>query len=402
MGKTGSPGSLRDSSRRRVIKQLRQRGVASQAEIARRTGLSRATVSSIIGELRAEGLVAEVPGRLDEGRPGGGRPPMLLRLHDSAGVVAGIDLGHTHLRAALSTLSHEVLAESYREMAVDNESSGPISAAAEMVEELMARTQLERSRLIGVGLGLPGPVDRARGVVGSTSILPGWVGVQAAEKLSRRLGVALEMDNDANLGALAEAGWGAAKGCSEVIYIKASTGIGAGFILNGRPYRGATGTAGEIGHTSIDPAGRFCYCGNRGCLESVAGAPAILEMLRRGTLEPTLSEVLGQATDGDNASRRALAEAGRHIGVALANLCNLLNPQRVVVGGQLARAGNLLLDPIRESIQRYAVQAAAESVEVVPAAFGDRAELMGAIALALNESERLLATGFDASAQGGA
>jgi predicted NBD/HSP70 family sugar kinase len=270
-----------------------------------------------------------------------------------------------------------------------------------MVHEVLSQAGAGRSRVVGVGVGLPGPVDRKRGVVGSTSILPGWVGVRAAEELEARLGYPVEVDNDANLGALAEASWGAARGCTEVVYIKISTGIGAGFILDGRPYRGATGTAGEIGHTSVDPAGRFCYCGNRGCLETVAAGPALIEVLRRGNQELTLAEVVAMALAGESTSRRAVAEAGRHVGVAVANLCNLLNPERVVVGGQLAAAGDVLLDPLRDSIRRYAVQAAAESVDVVPAAFGDRAEVMGALALALLESEQLLA-GRSASSQGGA
>ena len=397
----GGPGSLRIRNRRRVIGQLRARGVASQADIARRTGLSRATVSSIVSELRAEGMLVAADGA-GGAQAGSGRPAVLLSLHESAGLVVGIDLGHTHVRTAVSTLAHDILAESYLEMPVDDEASGPLETAARLVRELFQQAGVERSSVIGVGLGLPGPVDRARGVVGSTSILPGWVGVRAVDELEARLGLPVEIDNDANLGALAEATWGAASGCSEVVYIKISTGIGAGFILNGRPYRGASGTAGEIGHTSVDPAGRFCYCGNRGCLETVAAGPALVDGLRRGNQELTLAEVLLQAAEGDNASRRAIAEAGRHIGVAVANLCNLLNPERVVVGGQLSEAGDVLLEPLRESIRRYAVQAAAETVQVVPAAFGVRAEVMGALALALLESNRPLAQAVDASSQGGA
>jgi glucokinase-like ROK family protein len=382
------------------VGQLGASGVASQADLARATGLSRATVSSIVAELRADGLVVEV--ETVDARAGGGRPPVVLRLHDSAGVAVGVDLGHTHVRTAVATLAHEVLAEAYCEIDVDHESQRPLDLAGAMVGEVLDRAGVDPSRVIGVGLGLPGPVDRGRGVVGSRSILPGWVGVRAAEELQQRTGLAVEVDNDANLGALAEASWGAARGCTEVVYIKISTGIGAGFILDGKPYRGASGTAGEIGHTSVDPAGRFCYCGNRGCLETVAAGPAIVEQLRRGNQDLTLAEVLAQAAAGDNAGRRAIAEAGRHVGVAVANLCNLLNPQRVVVGGQLAEAGDILLDPLRESIRRYAVQAAAETVEVAAAAFGPRAEVMGALALVLLESERLLAHGYDASSQGGA
>jgi predicted NBD/HSP70 family sugar kinase len=381
-----------------VIGQLRAWGETSQADIARQTGLSRPTVSSIVAELRAEGIVCEVERPLQRSR--GGRPAVLLRLDASTGVAVGVDLGHSHIRTAVATLAHEVLAEASCDIDVDHQAEGPLDMAARMVKEVLAQAGVGNAHVIGVGLGLPGPVDRARGVVGSRSILPGWVGVRAADELAQRTGLPVEVDNDANLGALAEARWGAARGCSEVAYIKISTGIGAGFILHGRPYRGATGTAGEIGHTSVDPAGRFCYCGNRGCLETVAAGPVVVEALRRGNQELTLAEILVEAAEGDNASRRAIAEAGRHVGVAVASVCNLLNPERVVVGGQMAEAGDLLLEPLRESISRYAVQAAAETVQVVPAAFGARAEVMGALALALLESERPLAHALDASSQG--
>jgi predicted NBD/HSP70 family sugar kinase len=382
-----------------VIGQLRAAGVASQADIARQTGLSRATVSSIVAELRTEGLLTEAK-PAPASQPGGGRPPVLLRLHDSAGFVVGVDMGHTHVRSVVATLAHEVLAERELVLAVDHEAGRALDAAAGQVADVLRQAGIDRRRVVGVGLGLPGPVDRGRGIVGSSSILPGWGGVRAADELEARLGLPVEIDHDANLGALAEAQWGAARGCSEVAYIKISTGIGAGFILHGRPYRGATGTAGEIGHTSVDPAGRFCYCGNRGCLETVAAGPVVVEALRRGNQELTLAEILVEAAEGDNASRRAIAEAGRHVGVAVASVCNLLNPERVVVGGQMAEAGDLLLEPLRESISRYAVQAAAETVQVVPAAFGARAEVMGALALALLESERPLAHALDASSQG--
>ena len=151
--------------------------------------------------------------------------------------------------------------------------------------------------------------------------------------------------------------------------------------------RGATGTAGEIGHTTLDGAGALCYCGNRGCLETVASGPAIVHLIGNGDGGGlTLGAVIDLAAEGDVRCRRALSDAGREIGIAIAGLCNLINPERVVIGGVLSRAGDLVLDPIRASIRRYAVQAASESVEVVPAVFVERAELLGCLALALRSS----------------
>jgi len=194
----------------------------------------------------------------------------------------------------------------------------------------------------------------------------------------------VEIENDANLGAAAELTWGAGRDCLNFAYIKAATGIGAGIVIDGRLLRGATGTAGEIGHTTLDERGILCYCGNRGCLETVASGPAIVELVGpiNGAM-PSLARIIELAGQGDIRCRRAIADAGREIGVAVAGLCNLINPERVIVGGLLSRAGDVLLRAMRESIRRHAVQAAAEIVDVRAAMFVERAELLGAVALPL-------------------
>ena len=185
--------------------------------------------------------------------------------------------------------------------------------------------------------------------------------------------------------------WGAGKGADDMAYLKLATGIGAGLIVRGRPYGGSGGTAGEIGHTIIDPGGPICRCGNRGCLETLAGSAAILGSVGDAFEEPvTLPAVIASALEGHAGSRRAIGDAGATIGRAVATLCNLLNPQRVVVGGDLAAAGELLLAPLAESLRRGAVRSAADDVRVLPGALGDRAEVLGAVALVLRRGARLL------------
>jgi glucokinase-like ROK family protein len=380
--------SVRDRSRARVIGLLRRRGVVSQADIARETGLSRTTVSGVVAELRQAGLVveaAEDAGARAEGR--GGRPPVPISLSPSLGAVVGVDFGHSHVRVAVADLGHTVLAERERSLHVDPDAKVSLDMAAELVEEVLAEACVPRSTVLDVGMGVPGPVDRARGVVGSATVLAGWIGVRAAEELGARLGLPVEMDNDANLGALAEHTFGAGRGCTDLAYLKLSSGIGCGLIVNGRPYRGTAGTAGEIGHLRVDDGDTFCYCGNRGCLETLASGCTIVEMLERSQRRAlSLAEIVTQAVNGQPACSRAISDAGRHIGVAVANLCNLLNPGRVVVGGVLSLAGELLLAPLRDSFLRYAVRAAAESVEIVPGQLGERAEVLGALALALSSA----------------
>lgn len=387
----GTLGWLRERNRERVIGVLRTQGRTSQADIARATGLSRTTVSSLVAELKDSSLVFEV--EIKEPHLRGGRPGVQLVLQDSSSAVIGIDFGHSHVLVAAADLAHNVLAERRRELDVDHNAKESLDAAARMAVEVLDEAGIDRKHVTGVGIGIPGPVDRARGTVGSATILPGWLGLRIAAEMEKRLGFPVEIENDANLGALAELTWGAGRDCMNFAYIKAATGVGAGLVVDGSLLRGASGTAGEIGHTTLDESGLLCYCGNRGCLETVASGPAILRLVAGDDGESLgLGDVIELAAQGDLRCRRAISDAGRAIGVAVAGLCNLINPERIVVGGLLSRSGDLLLQPIRDSIRRYTVLAAAECVDVVPATFVERAELLGALALVIRRAKSTAAT----------
>ncbi|TAN34981.1 ROK family transcriptional regulator [bacterium] len=386
----GTLAWLRDRNRQRVIGVLREQGRASQAEIARATGLSRTTVSTLVAELKASGRISDVDVKASDSR--GGRPAVQLVLQDSSQAVVGIDFGHSHVQVAVADLAHNVLAEAQCDLDVNRRAIESLDTSARMVGEVLARAGVERRNVIGAGIGIPGPVDRARGTAGSATILPDWVGLRIATEMQVRLGLPVQIENDANLGALAELTWGAGRHCSNFAYVKAATGIGAGIVIDGWLLRGASGTAGEIGHTTLDEDGALCYCGNRGCLETVASGPAIIQLVGRGWGDNlSLPRVIELAAEGDLRCQRAISDAGREIGVAVAGLCNLINPERVIVGGLLSRAGEVLLRPLRESIRRHAVQAAAERLEVLPAVFVERAELLGSVALALRGSRARMA-----------
>ena len=386
MEEESGPYGARESTRDRVVQALRLLGVTSRADVARRTGLSRSTVSSIVAGLQADGVVVD---RDEEGRPtsGGGRPPAMIALDPAAGLALGVDFGKRHLAVALADLAHEVLAEEWRVMPEDYPADAAIAQAAELVEAVLDQSVDDRGPVLGVGMGLPGPVHLS-GVVGSSAILPGWAGTPAAARMSERLGMEAWLGNDANLGALAEATWGAGRDTRTLVYLKLSTGIGAGIVIDGRLFGGAGGTAGEIGHTSLDETGDICRCGSRGCLETYASGAAIAALLSRSLGESlSLEDILARAAAEDPGCRRALADAGRHIGAAVADLCNLINPERIVVGGSMAGAGDVLLDPLREAVELRAIPSAAEDVEIVPGELGERAELLGAVALVLHEAE---------------
>lgn len=386
----GSPVSLRELNRGRVVEALRVAGVASRAEVSRRTGLSRSTVSSLISEMADEGLVVDHSGLGPADHASqAGRPPKMIRLGRPAGVALGIDLGKRHAAVAVADLGHTVLAEARRELEEGYDAGFGMDACAELVTEVLEEAGVCRADVIGTGLGLPGPIHRGTGQVGSTEILPGWGGLRVAEEMGRRLDLPVHVDNDANLGALAELFWGAGQGATSLVYLKVATGIGAGLVIDQRLYYGAGGTAGEIGHLTIDEKGPICRCGSRGCLETFAAAPAIVELLRSSLgHELTIDEVVERAIAGDAGCRRAIADSGRHIGHAVATMCNLFNPERVVVGGSVGLARELLLEEMRDAVRRWAIASAEEDVEIVAGVLGERAEVLGAVALVLSSSER--------------
>ncbi|MFF7359416.1 ROK family protein [Streptomyces sp. NPDC008125] len=376
----GSQTSLHRANLERVVRAVRMAGSLTQAEIARSTGLSAATVSNIVRELKDGGTVEVTP------TSAGGRRARSVSLSGDAGVVIGVDFGHTHLRVAIGNLAHQVLAEESEPMDVDASSAEGFGRAEALVNRLIRTTGIGQDKIIGVGLGVPGPIDVESGTLGSTSILPGWTGINPSAELATRLGVPVYVDNDANLGALGELVWGSGRGVRDLAYIKVASGVGAGLVINGAIYRGPGGTAGEIGHITLDEAGPVCRCGNRGCLETFTAARYVLPLLRPSHgPDLTMDRVVQLAREGDPGCRRVIADVGRHIGSGVANLCNLLNPSRVVLGGSLAEAGELVLGPIRDSVARYSIPSAARQLSVLPGALGGRAEVLGALALVLSE-----------------
>jgi predicted NBD/HSP70 family sugar kinase len=379
----GSLTDLRRANRNEAVSLLRLHGPLTQAEISRATGLSPASVSNIVRDLKEQGVARVTLVSRN------GRRAAQVTLNPSAGLVGGIDFGNRHVRVALADLAHTVLAESQRPLVRDHEASTAVQVATTMLGDLAFEAGRKLRDVHSLAIGLPGPINKVTGRVASLAILPGWADFDVKAAFEARLGIPVVVDNDANLGALAEGLWGVGRGLSDFAYVKVSTGIGAGLVLNGQLYRGAAGTAGEIGHMTIEEDGPMCRCGNRGCLEIIAAAPALLELLRgsHGS-DLTLEDVLRLSDAGDIGCRRVIADAGRHIGVALANLWNLLSPQLVIVGGELALAGDVLLSAIRESMTRRAASVTAQATQVVSGVLAERTGVLGAVALALKESDR--------------
>jgi predicted NBD/HSP70 family sugar kinase len=371
----------RVDARSAILRALAVSGALSRADLVRVTSLAFSTVSALVVELQDEGLVTTPGARpTAEEQPGRGRPPTLLVLHRSAGVVVGVDFGKQHVHAVAADFAHTVLAERRTETEPDLPAQAGVALAAELVDQVLAEADVARAEVLGVGVGLPGPIEGTAAEVGGSSILPGWIGVGASRLLERSFALPVLVDNDANLGALSEWMWGAGRGCANMVFIKAATGIGCGLIVNGEPYRGAQGIAGELGHTPIDRAGPVCRCGKRGCLETLAGTQAVLASLGASD---GIDEVVGRCNAGDARVREAIGDAGEAVGSAVAILCNLFNPERVVVGGELGSAGEAFIGPLRHAVARDALGLVSTRLEITASALGDRAVALGAVGLVL-------------------
>jgi predicted NBD/HSP70 family sugar kinase/biotin operon repressor len=383
-----SLAQLRRSNLRAITALLGSGGPQSRADLARGSGLSRTTVSSLVAELLGSGLVVETEDRGTPYKGGSGRPPLLVALALRPGGVAGVDIGHRHVRVAVSDRSAAILAEAEEWTDADPHGSATLDLAAELVRTTADAAGIPLGELLAVGLCVPGPIDRRSARV-DQSVLPGWQQLAPAGELADRTGVPVVVDNDANLGAMAEHQHGAGRGVADLLYVKLASGVGAGLVLGGRLHRGTTGIAGEVGHVLARADGDVCRCGSRGCLETEVSTRHLLELLRPAYGDDLdLTELLRLDIAGEAAVRRVLTDAGHTAGRVLAGLCTTLNPARIVVGGSLGSSATLVA-AIRDGVDRYAHPEAAASCEVVSGEFGGRAELMGSLALAITRAAEL-------------
>lgn len=376
------------SSRELVLTALRERGPMSRAELARYARVAPSTISAVVQDLVADGIIVGSDGRPATQRAQPGRPAGWLTLNPEAGAVAGVEIGFDVLRVLLCDLAHTVIGSGRCELPDGHTSAVGLATARRLTEQVLAEAGLTHSALIGAGVSLPGPVRHHPDVVKPSTILPGWPGVTSAD-FAAALGVPVSIDNDANLAALGEHVWGAGQGCADCITIKFHYGIGCGLFVNGTLVRGAGG-AGEIGHTCVDERGPLCRCGKRGCLDTYAAIPAILDALRPQHGALTLPGLMALLADRDPGAVRVVSDAAELVGEHLAAACNLLAPQRVVLVGAMAEAGELVLGPLRAALHRNI--APNQPPGLVLGTLGTRHTALGAVALALGESDWLPVT----------
>lgn len=382
------PLSLKDS----VLRLIWREHKISRAEISRQLDLSRSTVTEIIKELLPTGLIAEV----GIGESSGGRKPILLEFQDDAKVILGIDIGATHVSVAMTNLRGKLLHWKEKEYPVREDSEGTYNLIDELCNECFSALNFGYDKLLSIGVSVPSPVDPRHPEYLSETIIPAWHGKSGLERLREKYNVPVYLDNDANLGALAEHWWGIGKNVNDLIYIKISSGIGAGYILNGKLYRGSKGIAGEMSHMPIDPNGRLCGCGLRGCLATVISAWALKE--RIGTLanlypdsslhngNPGIIDIENAALDNDPLAIQVVAEATNYLTGAITSLVNLMNPDMIIIGGSLSRLKELVFDPIQEKIDSCSLVSNMNTTKLVASALGSKGIAIGAATLAIEQA----------------
>ncbi len=393
--RTGDRQLIKELNIALVMNVIRQRGFISRVDISECTGLGRSTVTGIINTLIKEGLVTEA-GSAESPL---GRKPVLLTMNARAYYAVGIKLGPKRLTVALVDLNGTV---QHIEEAILNSARGAedrVAAIRQCLESIESQKGISTDKILGAGVVMPGVVNPSSGTAVASYFL-GWANVPIRDILERELEMPVYVDNDANAMALAETLHGAGHGADDVLALTVGVGIGAGVIIGGRIHRGARFSAGELGHTCVEPNGPMCVCGRRGCLEAVAADAAIvrrareevdagrselLKSLARGHVELITRELVVEAAhEGDLGAQAVLAESGRWLGLAIGNAVNLLSPARVVVGGEaVIQAGDLILGPMRETMAAIVFPSLPE-VPVVRSMLGSNAWVQGAAALVLD------------------
>jgi predicted NBD/HSP70 family sugar kinase len=363
-----------------VFELLRDGRPWTRSELAETTGLARSTVAARIDTLMRLGLIAPFGG----GQSTGGRPPALFALNPAARVVVGVDIGATHARAVLSDLSGSLLAEMSESIDVVEGPEVVLGWVVSTIRALLRRAGRKAEDLAAIGIGLPGPVEHSTGRPINPPIMPGWDRYDVPGFLQKHVAVPVLVDNDVNIMALGERQTHLSD-VDDLVLVKVATGIGGGIVSGGRLQRGAQGTAGDLGHVHV--AGHDdvrCRCGNLGCLEAVAAGPALAAALTaRGVPASTGQDVVDLVRAGNGDAIDVVRQAGRDIGGVVATMVNVINPSMIVIGGQLAAAGEHLLAGIREVVYQRSLPLATEHLSIQTSRAGAEAGVLGAAAMAI-------------------
>jgi glucokinase-like ROK family protein len=386
--------AMREVNRSIVLDIIRRGGKVSRTDLAKRSALTKPTVSAIVEDLLARGIVQEVG--FGKTVATGGRRARLLEFNDASAAYLGLRFGVHTTMLAIADARGEVRAIK-ETPTIPDDPHAAVRAALLLLDEALEEAGLPRERLQSVGVTVPGMVDTRSGTVAFAPNL-GWSDVPIRAMLQQALDLPVVVHNVTNSGALAEGRVGAAKGARSYVWVYVGHGVGAGIVIDGQLFSGTKGFSGEIGHCPIVDDGPLCSCGLRGCLETLASGKAIERIAAeaaRGSEATSLAShqgpfdaavVLEAARSGDAVAQRILREVGQHLGVGLSYLINVLDPELVVLGGRVMEAADFILDGARASMARHTLRGS--KVEVVASTLGDRAGLMGSVLSAMDQAVR--------------
>ena len=384
----GNRDLIKNINRNLVLNLIKNQGPISRTELIRQSNLSAGTISNITSSLIEDGFVQET----GEGESSGGRRPVLLRLNVKAGYVVGLKLMERAITIAVTDLDAKVLFHQVFPLEVDLSSPKPeevLTAVIDTIEKALTASSVQRSRVVGIGIGMAGVIDGENGICRYSPYFS-WRNVDIASPISAHFDLPVTLENDVNTLTIAEKWFGYGRDVYHFIVVTIGRGVGAGIVVNGQFYRGAMGGAGEFGHIAM-------INGNPSVtLEQLASDNAILhyakESIEQGTVtalsdkQPlTMEAITDTANDGDLVAQGLLADAGRWVGIGISTLVNLLNPQMVIVGGEGVQAGKWRLDPMQEAIREHVFDGLADSLEIVIEPLGDETWARGAATLVLGE-----------------
>lgn len=400
----GSFQLMKSLNRSLILNTIRTSSPISRAEIAKRTKLTPPTVSNLVKELLDSELIIEST----QGESSGGRKPTMLELNHSQFFIIGLDVGPCKIKAVLTDLRASILSSIEMTIPVQINHLGLLEHMSESIKALLAHHPTDREKLIGIGVGMHGMVDVTKGISLFAPILQ-LRNIPIKEHLEKTFNMPVRVENDVRAMAIGEAWFGAGRGATSVVCMNVGRGIGAGILFNEKLMHGASFLAGEIGHMTIDLDGPKCSCGNYGCLQALAAGPYIAERaakelaigrdsLLKGMVTGDLSALTGEqihqaAKRGDELSIDILCQTGIYLGIGINNLINILNPDRIIIGGGVSKAGAFVLDSVRSTISQRALTDKAKETDIRISELGDHATAIGAASLLLTELFSAHATG---------
>lgn len=388
-------------NRQAILLSLLHEHSLSRVQLAELTSLSTTTITNLISEMLAEGLVVEEGELITGEKRGVGRPRTALRLVPEARFALGVHIGIGLFRVGITDLYAQLLTSQIEEFAVSDPPENVLEAISQAIRQVLARVQAPRERVLGVGVGASGLVDYPNGVNVLAPNL-GWHNLPIRALLSQQVQLPVTVDNNVRCMALGEAYFGAGRQADSLAFVYGRTGVGAGFVFNGQVFRGASTGAGEIGHMLMQlNEGELCRCGQRGCLETLVSEPVLLrlaenmarqrpgsilaEQLLTSDARRPIERVFEAARQGDAAAQQLIEQRATYLGMALANLVNALNPQLILLGGMFAQGADLFLPIVERTMRQCAFAGLGEAVQLQTTSFGWRAGVIGAAALALND-----------------